>query len=315
MPTVTSPLNLTKPTIGGDKDVWGQYWNDNADKLNAIHTNDGTGTSVGMHVGTGKVLKVDGGTSDVILPGQLDTQSLRLRDGIDASKVVDFKVDKVTTLTTRTLSVPDRSGTIALEEQLTERVAAVMPTGTVLSGYYGATPPAGFVFADGRSIGDASSNATNRANADTKALFTRFWTFGFPLQNQDGSAATVGASATADFDAHKRVLLPDHSGRAAVGRDNLSGTARGILSGYTSVGVAGGVQSTSTTGTGGASVNGSTAAGDIAQAIQVQAGSNSGPFSLYWHGHTMSFNAPVSVSTAAFTIVQPSIAVDVVIAL
>jgi microcystin-dependent protein len=241
MPTVTTPLNLTKPTVGGDKDVWGQYWNDNADKLNAIHIDNGTGTSVGMHVGTGKVLKVDGGTSDVILPGQLDTQTLRLRDAIDATKVVDFKADLITTATTRTLKAPDRSGTIALEEFVTEH----MPTGTVLHGYWGSTPPAGFVFADGRSIGDASSGATNRAHAtDTRALFTRFWTFNdavrFPLQNPDGSAATRGVSAAADFDAHKRIGLPNHSGRVAAGRDDLSGTAAGVWAGATTVGVVGG---------------------------------------------------------------------------
>jgi len=338
MPTVTSPLNLTKPTVGGDKDVWGQYWNDNADKLNAIHTNDGTGTSVGMHVGTGKVLKIDGGTSESVLPGQLDSQTLRLRDAIDATKIVDFKADLITTLTTRTLKAPDRSGTIALEEQLIERVSAAMPTGTVLHGYWGAVPPTGFVFADGRTIGDDLSGATNRAHAtDTEALFTRFWTFNdavrFPLQNQDGTTATRGASAAVDFDAHKRITLPNHSGRVAAGRDNLSGTAAGILSGYTSVGVVGGTQDdpAQAIAVGGSCSVSVTVSGSIAGNTSV---SNSdtrgmnpggdfadGPQHIHSVSGTFSGNGSGggsisgSGATAAATNIQPTIVCDVVIAL
>jgi len=224
MPTVTVPLGLTKPTVGGDKDVWGQYWNDNADKLNAIHTDDGTGTAVGMHVGTDQVLSVDG--------------TFQIKDITDEThtSVVTFIAADADANVTVELKSPTVGGTIATEEAMTAVVAITHPTGTILSGYYG-TAPTGYVFADGRTIGDATSSATNRANDDCERLFKHLWTMGFALVG-----GTRLATAQLDWDAHKQLILPNHSGRVMAGRDNLSGTAAGVLPGYT-FGVAGGAYS------------------------------------------------------------------------
>lgn len=60
MPTTTTNLSLYKPTVGGDTDAWGGYLNDNFDDLDAIFKDDGTGTSVGLNVGSGKTLSVGG---------------------------------------------------------------------------------------------------------------------------------------------------------------------------------------------------------------------------------------------------------------
>lgn len=88
---------------------------------------------------------------------------------------------------------------------------------------------AGWVMASGRTIGNASSSATERANADTSALFTMLWT------NLADAEAPVsggrGASAAADFAANKTITLPDLRGRAIVGKDNMGGaTASRITS-------------------------------------------------------------------------------------
>lgn len=65
---------------------------------------------------------------------------------------------------------------------------------------------------DGKTIGDASSSATGRANADTETLFTLLWT------NCANAECPVsggrGASAAADFAAHKTLTLPDARGLA-----------------------------------------------------------------------------------------------------
>lgn len=107
----------------------------------------------------------------------------------------------------------------------------------------------GWVLLDGRTIGSAASGATNRANADTEDLFTVLWN-----QLADAQAAVSGGrgvSASADFAADKTLTLPDASGHARAGRDNMSGTSRNnltsALNGDT-LGASGGAETHSLTG-------------------------------------------------------------------
>jgi microcystin-dependent protein len=103
-----------------------------------------------------------------------------------------------------------------------------VPTGT-MQDYLGTTAPSGFVLASGRTIGDASSSATERANADTSSLFTLLW------DAYDNSILAVsggrGASAAADFAAHKSIALPDLRGRVRAGKDDMGGSAASRLTG------------------------------------------------------------------------------------
>ena len=62
--TFTSILNLTKPEVGGCTNTWGGKINANLDAVDAIFNSSGVGTSVGLHIGTGKTLKV-AGTLDI----------------------------------------------------------------------------------------------------------------------------------------------------------------------------------------------------------------------------------------------------------
>lgn len=108
----------------------------------------------------------------------------------------------------------------------------ITATGVVAS-YDGTTAPAGWVMSSGRTIGDASSSATERANADTAALFALYWNDYantlLPIQNPDGTAGTRGASAVADYAAHMRMPLPDRRGRVDAGKDDMGGTPAGNL--------------------------------------------------------------------------------------
>ena len=59
----TTNLGITKPTVGADTDTWGGIVNAGLDSIDALFVDDGTGTSVGVNVGTGKTLVVAGNVS------------------------------------------------------------------------------------------------------------------------------------------------------------------------------------------------------------------------------------------------------------
>ena len=56
----TANLNLTKPEVGASRDTWGTKTNADWDAVDALFTAAGTGTSVGLNVGSGKTLSVAG---------------------------------------------------------------------------------------------------------------------------------------------------------------------------------------------------------------------------------------------------------------
>src|SRR5512139_3668854 len=82
---------------------------------------------------------------------------------------------------------------------------------------------AGWVRDNGRTIGSATSGGTERANADTQALFTFLW------NNFADAVCPVstgrGASAAADWGANKTIGLPDKRGYIAGGVDDMGNAA------------------------------------------------------------------------------------------
>ncbi len=94
---------------------------------------------------------------------------------------------------------------------------------------YGTSILSGFVRANGRTIGSATSGATERANTDCQALFIYLWGADANLAVSGGR----GASAAADFAANKTIALPDGRGRALASLADMGNTDNGMFSGTT----------------------------------------------------------------------------------
>lgn len=110
---------------------------------------------------------------------------------------------------------------------------------------YGTSVLTGWVRANGRTIGSATSGATERANLDCQALFEYLWGADANLAVSGGR----GASAAADWAANKTIALPDWAGRALAGLDDMGAGAKGRLTATyfgtsaTVLGAAGGAES------------------------------------------------------------------------
>lgn len=90
---------------------------------------------------------------------------------------------------------------------------------------------AGWVRMNGRTVGDASSGASERAAADCQALFLYLWN-NFP----DGFCPVLGgrgATAAADWEAHKRITTFDMRGRGPFGIDDMGNAAAGRVTSAT----------------------------------------------------------------------------------
>lgn len=128
-----------------------------------------------------------------------------------------FKINGIGEATNDSDPVTLAQLTALLAQQRTVPVGAVQPLRSK-------TAPAGWLIEDGKTIGNAASGATGRANADTQDLFTHLWSqftnAELPIQTSAGAASTRGASAAADFAANKRMPLFDSRTRFLRGSDS-----------------------------------------------------------------------------------------------
>lgn len=114
---------------------------------------------------------------------------------------------------------------------------------------YDTSARAGWVRANGRTIGGGASGATERANADTQALFSFLWERGVSVVGGRGS------TASSDFLANKQLTLPDLRGRLVGCVDDFGAGVTNRIpaalldnsASFTSLGASGGVASVTLT--------------------------------------------------------------------
>ena len=166
-------------------------------------------------------------TNPVVLDASGRIPLIYFADGLiriritDSSGVLQFDFDNIPVL--------GQSGGSSIVD--TTDTSARFNTGD-LKQTYGSGPLAGWVRANGGSIGNVNAPATERANPDCQALFMYLWNLNdadLPVMPTRGATAAGDWSATAPW---KTVQLPDFRGTFIGGLDGMGQTVTGRLTSH-----------------------------------------------------------------------------------
>jgi hypothetical protein len=127
--TYTSNLNLTKPEIGASTDTWGTKLNADLEIVDGIFAAAGSGTSVGLQVGSGKSLIVGGtltatGTTTITSPvlntgisgtAFLDEDNMSSNSATKVASQQSIKAYVDAQITAEDLDITDGTNTIAID--------------------------------------------------------------------------------------------------------------------------------------------------------------------------------------------------------
>jgi hypothetical protein len=130
--TYTTNLQLRKPEVGSSTNTWGDKLNADLDQVDAVFSANGAGTSVGLHVGTGKNLKVNGtltASADVFLNGNGLQNALKFVDAsgysIGLKAPADLNDTNITLVLPDTTNTSGSSGPALIATNITNNVATL----------------------------------------------------------------------------------------------------------------------------------------------------------------------------------------------